>query len=171
MNANPPTPETATHDAPTEERLAKLTGFNHPPADSAEANAPSVTASPLLADEDWDEQLTRHSFASSPLSKLVFVAGAVFVAVFLASLFLSQFQAPGESVSANKPVVKEDEQSPLLSPDNKDKEKSELLSELALREQQERLRDLEAQKADKPPPIPVKQPERPVVRAAPARLQ
>jgi hypothetical protein len=39
---------------------------------------------------------------------------------------------------------------PLLSPDNQDKEKGELLSELALREQQERLRDLESQKVQKP---------------------
>ncbi|WP_013320633.1 hypothetical protein [Gloeothece verrucosa] len=138
----------------TEERLAKLTGFNSPSADPAPSSPHSSTNTPLLTDEDLEEQITRHSFASSPLSKLVFVAGAVFFVVFIASLFLSQFQSPGESVSAKKPnETKESQQSPLLSPENQDKEKSELLSELALREQQERLKDLEAEKVKQPQPI------------------
>jgi hypothetical protein len=162
MNANLPKPETLPN-APTEERLAKLTGFNNPSplsADSSEPSTSSVTASPLLSDEDVEEQITRHSFASSPLSKLVFVAGAVFFVVFVASLFLSQFQSPGESVLATKPdQTKESERSPLLSPDNQDKEKGELLSELALREQQERLRDLESQKVQKPQLTALKPPE------------
>ncbi|ACK72273.1 hypothetical protein PCC7424_3895 [Gloeothece citriformis PCC 7424] len=142
MNTN--TPETSNT---SEERLAKLTGFNHPPnPDSSDTSKSSSATAPLLEDEDLEEQITRHSFASSPLSKLVFVAGAVFFVVFIASLFLSQFQSTGESVSGNKPKgAREDEQSPLLSPQNQDPEKSELLSELALREQQERLKDLEAE--------------------------
>jgi hypothetical protein len=72
MNANLPKPETLPN-APTEERLAKLTGFNNPsplPTDSSEPSTSSVTASPLLSDEDVEEQITRHSFASSPLSSL-----------------------------------------------------------------------------------------------------
>jgi hypothetical protein len=170
MNANLPKPETLPN-APTEERLAKLTGFNNPsplPTDSSEPSTSSVTASPLLSDEDVEEQITRHSFASSPLSKLVFVAGAVFFVVFVASLFLSQFQSPGESVSATKPdQIKESERSPLLSPDKSDREKGELLSELALREQQERLRDLESQKMQKPNLTAVKQPENPRTGTAP----
>ncbi|WP_013321058.1 hypothetical protein [Gloeothece verrucosa] len=151
---NSQTQETSPKNAATEERLAKLTGFNSPSAGSSESKTPSSTHSPLLTDEDLEEQITRHSFASSPLSKLVFVAGVVFFVVFVASLFLSQFQSPGESVSAKKPnETKESQQSPLLSPENQDKEKSELLSELALREQQERLKDLEAEKVKQPQPI------------------
>jgi hypothetical protein len=90
----------------------------------------------------------------------------MFFLVFCASLFVSQIQSTGESVTAKKPQETQEEQSPLLSPENKDKEKSELLSELALREQQERLRDLEAQKAKKKPETPPKT-EQPAKRNAP----
>ncbi len=169
MNANRPQPDPSTSDAPVEERLAKLTGFNNQsasPNSSSNTSMPSPTATPLLSDEDLEEQITRHSFASSPLSKLVFVAGAVFVAVFLASLFLAQFQSPGESVSAKKPNEKEDgEQSPLLSADERDREKAQLLSELALREQLEHLRALETKKVKKPEPVKTKQPVKPAARS------
>jgi hypothetical protein len=79
MNANLPKLETPTNAPPTEERLAKLTGFNNPstlPPDSSNPNAPAPTTSPLLSDEDLEEQITRHSFASSPLSKLLIVAAS-----------------------------------------------------------------------------------------------
>jgi hypothetical protein len=169
MNANLPQPETPTNEATTEERLAKLTGFNSPSVLPG-TSTPSGKTSPLLDDEDFSESLTRHSFASSPLSKLVFVAGAVFLVVFAASLFLSQFQSPGELVSVNKLTeAKKEELSPLLSLENQDKEKEELLAQLALREQQERIRDLEAQKAQKPQPTVLKQPQKPVIRTVAVR--
>jgi hypothetical protein len=169
MNANVPQPETPTNEATTEERLAKLTGFNSPSVLPG-TSTPSGKTSSLLDDEDWSESLTRHSFASSPLSKLVFVAGAVFLVVFVASLFLSQFQSPGELVSINKLTeAKKEELSPLLSPENQDKEKEELLAQLALREQQERLRDLEAQTAGKPEPTALQQPDKKVEPAVPVR--
>ncbi|MGK7874467.1 MAG: hypothetical protein AB4426_14515 [Xenococcaceae cyanobacterium] len=175
MNANFPQPDQPASDAPVEERLAKLTGFNDQLSQQTvteNGNASSSSLPPLLSDEDLEEQITRHSFASSPLSKLVFVAGTVFVAVFLTSLFLSQFQSPGEYISANRPAkTKDSQKSPLLSNHETDKEKAELLSELALREQQEHLRNLEAQKAKKPEPLKakptLKPAPRPVVRHRP----
>lgn len=167
-------PETLSHNSSsTEERLSKLTGFNNPsalPADSSESDTTSPAPSSLLSDEDLDDQITRHSFASSPLSKLVFVAGAVFFVVFVASLFLSQFQSPGESVSAQKAgETREDQPSPLLSPENKDKEKGELLSELALREQKERLKDLEDSKNEGKQPETIRQEAKPVTRSVAVR--
>jgi len=152
---NTPTPIETVSPSPSanEERLAKLTGFDPSSTQSVHyspLSSASHPRSPLLGDEDLEEQITRHSFASSPLSKLVFVAGAVFLLVFIASLFLSQFQSSKESISAKQPTeTKADQQSPLLSTESKDQEKEELLSELALREQQERIKDLELQKAKK----------------------
>ena len=154
---NTPTPIETVSPSPSanEERLAKLTGFDPSSTQSVHyspLSSASHPRSPLLGDEDLEEQITRHSFASSPLSKLVFVAGAVFLLVFIASLFLSQFQSSKESISAKQPTeTKADQQSPLLSTESKDQEKEELLSELALREQQERIKDLELQKAKKQP--------------------
>lgn len=167
MNANLSRPETPTNDPPTEERLAKLTGFNNPstlPPDSSNPDGSSATISPLLSDEDLEEQITRHSFASSPLSKLLIVAVGVFFIVFVASLFLSQFQSPGESVASHQREVEVDKESPLLSRNDEDKEKSELLSELALREQEDHLKNLSQEK----PPVENPQ-ERRVVRPTPAR--
>ncbi|MEG3437879.1 hypothetical protein V0288_12195 [Pannus brasiliensis CCIBt3594] len=160
MNTEFSQPENAK-DPPTEERLARLTGFDDPSlashADRSRSSSSSPT--PLLPEEDLEEQITRHSFASSPLSKLVFVSGAVFFVVFVASLFLSRFQSPGESVAANRPVeTGEQEKNPLLSPANEDKEKSRLLSELALREQQERLRDIQERKNQPFQPIAAEKP-------------
>ena len=153
MNTPTPTETVSPSLSASEERLAKLTGFDPSSTQSVHSSPLSSAShprSPLLGDEDLEEQITRHSFASSPLSKLVFVAGAVFLLVFIASLFLSQFQSPGESVSAKKPTeTNADQQSPLLSTASKDQEKEELLSQLALREQQERIKDLELQKAKK----------------------
>jgi hypothetical protein len=153
MNTPTPTETVSPSPSASEERLAQLTGFDPSSTQSVHyspLSSASHPRSPLLGDEDLEEQITRHSFASSPLSKLVFVAGAVFLLVFIASLFLSQFQSPGESVSAKKPTeTNADQQSPLLSTASKDQEKEELLSELALREQQERIKDLELQKAKK----------------------
>ena len=153
MNTPSPTETVSPSPSASEERLAKLTEFD-PSSTQSVHSSPLSSAShsrpPLLGDEDLEEQITRHSFASSPLSKLVFVAGAIFLLVFIASLFLSKFQSPGESVSAKKPTeTNADQQSPLLSTASKDQEKEELLSELALREQQERIKDLELQKAKK----------------------
>ena len=153
MNTPTPTETVSPSPSASEERLAKLTGFDPSSTQSVHyspLSSASHPRSPLLGDEDLEEQITRHSFASSPLSKLVFVAGAVFLLVFIASLFLSQFQSSKESISAKQPTeTKADQQSPLLSTASKDQEKEELLSELALREQQERIKDLELQKAKK----------------------
>ena len=172
---NTPTPIETVSPSPSanEERLAKLTGFDPSSTQSVHyspLSSASHPRSPLLGDEDLEEQITRHSFASSPLSKLVFVAGAVFLLVFIASLFLSQFQSSKESISAKQPTeTKADQQSPLLSTTSKDPEKEELLSELALREQQERIKDLELQKAKKQPGNIKQSSNQPVMRTVAVR--
>ncbi len=146
-----------TTEPPLEDKLAQLTGFNQADSSGAfsDSNTPSTKTSPLLSDEELEEQITRHSFANSPLSKLVFVAGGMFVIVFIASLFFSQLQSPGEITAAIKSSqTKEKEQSPLLSNEPQDKEKSELLSELALKEQKEHLKALE--NSQRQPVQPVK---------------
>lgn len=173
MNTPTPTETVSPSPSASEERLAQLTGFDPSSTQSVHyspLSSASHPRSPLLGDEDLEEQITRHSFASSPLSKLVFVAGAVFLLVFIASLFLSQFQSPGESVSAKKPTeTNADQQSPLLSTTTKDPEKEELLSELALREQQERIKDLELQKAKKQPGNIKQSSNQPVMRTVAVR--
>jgi len=128
-------PESLKIEITTEDRLAQLAGFDN--QIDKQGDNKSV---PLLSDEELQEQISRHSFASSPLSKLIFVAGAMFVVVFIASLFFSQFQSSGNRISAKK-VSKslEKPNNPLLSQASADKEKADLLSELALREQREAL--------------------------------
>ena len=149
---------TSQQNKELEDKLARLTGFNQSESfkqnddeddkdDEDLSDQTNSRNSSLLSDEELEEQITRHSFANSPLSKLVFVAGGMFVIVFIAGLFFSQFQSPGDGISAVKASqTKEKTKSPLLSDSNQDKEKGELLSELALKEQKERLQAIENQK-------------------------
>ena len=140
--------------SPIEDTFSELTGFNTDLDTSGDENSTTFVRkkpSPLLSDEEMEEQITRHSFASSPLSKLVLVAGGMFVIIFLMSLVLSSFQSKNDtSVSAAKSAdkAKEKQSSKLLSEQSPDKEKGELLSELALKDQKDKLKLLQKNKLE-----------------------
>ena len=150
------TSETSEFDnsetSPIEDTFSKIIGFDPESETSNEENSTTFAlkkSSPLLSDEEMEAQITRHSFASSPLSKLVLVAGGMFVIILLMSLFISSMQSKSDnSVSATKSgdKPKEKQSSKLLSEQSPDKEKGELLSELALKDQKERLKLLQKNK-------------------------
>ena len=90
MNTPTPTETVSPSPSASEERLAQLTGFDPSSTQSVHSSPLSSAShprSPLLSDEDLEEQITRHSFASSPLSKLVSVAGWLSTIFCLASVF------------------------------------------------------------------------------------
>ncbi len=95
----------------------------------------------LLDDEDLEAQLRRHSFASHPLTKMVVVFGGMLLVVLVAGVFLSAMQVTGGEYATSVRV--QDNGGEGSASIDKDQEKAELLSELALREQKERLRRLE----------------------------
>ena len=112
----------------------------------------------LLDDEDLEAQLSRHSFASHPLTKMVVVFGGMLLVVLVAGVFLSAMQVTGGEYATSVRVQDNgDEGSASI---DKDQEKAELLSELALREQKERIRRLEeenkAKEKTSSPPLPKK---------------
>ena len=112
----------------------------------------------LLDDEDLEAQLSRHSFASHPLTKMVVVFGGMLLVVLVAGVFLSAMQVTGGEYATSVRVQDNgDEGSASI---DKDQEKAELLSELALREQKERIRRLEEENKAKekttPSPLPKK---------------
>ena len=95
----------------------------------------------LLDDEDLEAQLSRHSFASHPLTKMVVVFGGMLLVVLVAGVFLSAMQVTGGEYATSVPA--QDNAGEGSASIDKDQEKAELLSELALREQKERIRRLE----------------------------
>ena len=113
----------------------------------------------LLEDEDWelelDRQLTRHTFAFHPLTKMLVVAGGMFAIVAVVAIIWSGMQGSGGDYLATTSQATVEDQ-----PESKtDQEKAELLSELALREQKEQMEKLNANQppptAKKPEPIKV----------------
>jgi len=142
--------EIETSDRSKEEWFSELTGFDTDLDESGDLSQDNTTTVkkpvPLLSDEELEQQITKHSFASNPLAKLIFVGGGVFILIFIVSLVFAQFQSSDSTLSGKKETAtKEKETNKLISEQKPDSEKGELLSELALKEQRERIKALHIQ--------------------------
>ncbi len=120
--------------------------FQAPQTLSATEN--DVPLDPELS-EDFDKNFTQHSFASHPLSKLAIVGVGTLAAVSTLVLIYSLTQSPKESTNLVEEKRKEDAELLAEKPTEEKNEKDELLAQLALSEQNKRLR--ESQKASQQP--------------------
>lgn len=140
---------------PTTEPTTSLDEMKDIIGTSMEEKNDLYSTSSLLDDEDLelelDHQLTRHTFAFHPLTKMLVVAGGMLAIVVVVAIIWNGMQSEGGNYIATPypPTVEDKPES------EKDLEKAELLSELALRQQKEQMAKLKAN----PPKPTVKKPE------------
>ena len=167
-----PTPATTADESDNSEpaisaaRLAALTGFDDPTV-RQQNNTSTATSTPQageMSDEEIEAELSRHTFASHPLSKIVVVFGGVLVIVTLGGFFI--YSLTGAKLSRKHAPPSGGDSAQAAQAPTSDREKAKLLTELAVKDQEQQLRaiDLEKPTSKSKPKTPrkVTPPARPV---------
>ena len=147
-------------------RLAALTGFDDPTVRqqkgaSATASAPQVGE---MSEEEIEAELSRHTFASHPLSKIVVVFGGVLVIVTLGGFFI--YSLTGAKLSRKHAPSSGGGSAQAAQAPTSDREKAKLLTELAVKDQEQQLKLIDL---DKPKSTPKRTPKSPNKVTPPAR--
>ncbi len=155
-------------------KIRDILGFDSPGGDSTSSDTQGMPTETFKAtgddvpldpelEEDFEKHFTEHTFASHPLSKLVFVGLGSAVAVGALVVIYSLTQTPQEASHVSFGQTKEQDKifdQPTSS--EEDKERDELLARLALSEQNRRLEQQNKQKGgSKEPTKPVESVEKP----------
>lgn len=147
--------ETA-HDSAEEERFARLTGYEpsggaqNPPTPAqgnVKINLDHGTSE--MTEEEVESQISRHSFGSHPIVKLVVVGGAVFLIVGAGAVF---FYGMTGGNMVRKPKPTQPAPQTLAKGGNDANDKGELLTTLALQSQKGQLQKL-GSSTKKPEPL------------------
>ncbi|MBE9018298.1 hypothetical protein IQ272_19525, partial [Chroococcidiopsidales cyanobacterium LEGE 13417] len=127
-------------------RLAALTGFDDPTAHQ-QKGASATTSTPQvgeMSDEEIEAELSRHTFASHPLSKIVVVFGGVLVIVTLGGFFI--YSLTGAKLSRRHAPRSGGDSAQAAQAPTSDREKAKLLTELAVKDQEQQLRAIDLEK-------------------------
>lgn len=147
-------------------RLAALTGFDDPTVrqQNDTSNATSIPQAGEMSDEEIEAELSRHTFASHPLSKIVVVFGGVLVIVTLGGFFI--YSLTGTKLSRKHAPPSGSDSAQAAQAPTSDREKAKLLTELAVKDQEQQLKSIDLEKPtsrSKPKsPRKVTSPARPV---------
>lgn len=127
-------------------RLAALTGFDDPTV-RQQNNISTATSAPQvgeMSDEEIEAELSRHTFASHPLSKIVVVFGGVLVIVTLGGFFI--YSLTGAKLSRKYASPSQDYSAQAAQAPTSDREKAKLLTELAVKDQEQQLKSIDQEK-------------------------
>lgn len=147
-----PTPATTADESDNSEpamsaaRLAALTGFDDPTV-RQQNNTSNATSTPQvggMSDEEIEAELSRHTFASHPLSKIVVVFGGVLVIVTLGGFFI--YSLTGAKLSRKHASRSGGDSAQAAQAPTNDREKAKLLTELAVKDQEQQLRAIDLEK-------------------------